>query len=247
MKKRIQILTAVYKRPDVLRMFLESYVHNRAFCEKFIHLNLFLAGHEEDDGGVNKAIAGQYAKHGVEWFTVPNLPLSNKWQSLLTHVSQSDFDYVMILGSDDLVHNSVYSHIDKAIRAGHDQVGLRDLYVVDACTNAGVYWPGYGGEREGESIGAGRILSRGVLEKAGFVLWADGLNKCLDNSMTQSLINIKRSEQVLSCLHAPIVDVKSSVNMWGIDTFSGEDIDTESLMAKFPKTVYDLYKNIKCT
>ncbi len=146
-----------------------------------------------------------------------NLPLSNKANSLCNFSRQLDWDYLMILGSDDVVGPGFFDAYDEHLQPvegtfahAHEALswGWSDLYmwepgksvltkVVDdnpnlvpevvSYTGRFVYWPGYNPIQRDESIGAGRILRRDVVERLDWQLYDEGINKNLDASMTARL------------------------------------------------------------
>ena len=91
-------------------------------------------------------------------------------------------------------------------------LGLQDLYFYDLKSRRALYWGGYRDrKRKGKTVGAGRCISKRILEKHNWQLWREGQNRYLDSNMLVKPINEKvinlQDEKVLA------VDIKSGVNI----------------------------------
>lgn len=129
----------------------------------------------------------------------------------------------MILGSDDLVSGHFFDLYTLPFEQEVDYIGNLDLYFFDQKRDEMWYWPGYTGSRQGESVGAGRTLSRKLLDQVAWRLWADKRKCTLDSSMSDRLRTQGRSfsRETLRLADSDhyLVDVKSSVNLTGILPF----------------------------
>jgi hypothetical protein len=119
------------------------------------------------------------SNHGVTaYIRALNSPLSMKWQAGINALKNLDFDAVIILGSDDWIDFNTYHFIQMMLNEGHDFVGFKDCYFLD--NGLQYYWPGYQTIRQYEPIGAGRTISRKVLERMNWRLFPAILERGLD-------------------------------------------------------------------
>jgi len=239
----LKILTAAYLRPEVLEVFLESYVENKKYIASRAQLSLAVVGSKKDDKGKNKKLVEKYPD--TLWVEYKNFPISDKFQHLVSSIQDLPFDAVITTGSDDIMHNKALGDVLDALYEGYDQVGFKDIYMLDSIGEKAIFWEGYMSNRINESIGAYRVLSRKILAMTDYTLWALGRDNGLDGSMTHILSKHKINEKVISCKYAPIVDIKSPTNIWPFSKFDGVQAKYPALLSVFPPNVSALIKNIK--
>jgi glycosyltransferase involved in cell wall biosynthesis len=173
---KILILTCLWKRHDVFEVFKEKI---RILQSKY-NIDLLVVGSE---GEISKSLCSEF--HYVE---APNQPLSNKWNEGIKYAKDLEWDYIMILGSDDII-NDLQFYYD-CISEGYNFVGALDCWTYNIYTDKIYYFAGYTNHRRGESVGAGRLISRGIIEQMNYELWNTGLKSSLDYSFEQKLNSI---------------------------------------------------------
>lgn len=150
--------------------------------------------------------------------STPNLPLSNKANALTLESRKYEFDYLMKLGSDDVLSPNFVSSTLEHADGGYGW-GWADCYFWGPIEKRLYYWPGYGKRRQ-ESIGAGRVVRRDVLEMLNWQTHEFGLSRNLDKSFTDRLASVGVS---LSFGHLPanvyIVDCKDEVSITPMEAF----------------------------
>ena len=103
------IVTVNCGRPLVLRLWLASIDRLRehvGFCFPAVV--------------VSDAIDETICKvHNVAHITKPNRPVSDKWNAGFMHMRDLEVDYVIILGSDDIMSND---YLDRAIEESDKDV-----------------------------------------------------------------------------------------------------------------------------
>jgi hypothetical protein len=148
---------------------------------------------------------------GVRWVEHANAPLGAKHNAGLV-----PSDRYMVLPSDDLIS------VEWA--ALYREFG-GDYVSPDRC---GVYEMSTGrckvltnrptGRR---TFGAGRIFSRAVVDALGGKVWSDHRQSGLDTDSHARIVAAGFDGYVHRCEAVPITDLKSDVNLWDFDTFSG--------------------------
>lgn len=200
---KISVVTGVWKRPIVFEMFAES-IKKIPF-----EVDVIVAGSE---GHESKRMV---ERHGFTYIEVPNRPLGAKMNA--TTKAAKGSDYVICLGSDDLLSVDTWLRLYEEMQKGYDIIGLQDLYFYDLKTRKAIYWGGYIGKRYGHTTGVGRCLSKKVMSKLGWECWRSRIDRYLDASMSERLrntgvdFNVKTINLKDSGLLA--VDVKSSENI----------------------------------
>ena len=205
------ILTAVYGRPDIFEIFLH-------------HLPLYpliVAGSSTDD--CYKIL--QQTRPDAVWVEYDNNPLSDKFNAASEALRSMDFDYVFITGSDDIYTPGLFDYYE-SLKNEYDYAGLLDFYFTDFQQTK--YCPGFQHNRKGEPHGAGRMISKGIVEQLDFQLWDYDLNSGLDASMTRRLHAIKKKEHFFSCkeLGEIAMDLKTN-NIQSMEDYEGEYISND--------------------
>lgn len=190
-KVKLLILTCVWKRHELSRLFFSYYEKLGKKLSPDIDIQIIAVGSE---GEISRSICEEYGVHYLEY---PNQPLSDKWQAGLNYARSFDFDALVVLGSDDFICEDTFRFYSKKVSKGALFLGFQDCYLHDFSSQKTIYWKGYGASNEqqsqphrvGETIGLGRVLRRELLEFMDFDLWEGmGANKSLDGIMKNKII-----------------------------------------------------------
>jgi hypothetical protein len=92
-------------------------------------------------------------------------PLDKKYDDGFVYSQRFNPDMVALVGSDDFITKNYFEYASEIISSGDDMVGILDCYLSDIVSRKIWYWGGYTGERKGDSIGAGRIYSKKILQE----------------------------------------------------------------------------------
>ncbi len=71
-------------------------------------------------------------KYGIDFLMFENDPVGMKKNAGLSKVTESDFDYLIELGSDDLILNDLLDSYYPLMKSGEDFFGSRNLLLVDS-------------------------------------------------------------------------------------------------------------------
>lgn len=170
---KLAIITALHERYGLTRLFLKYYSE---LVVDGVELGLFCAVTKTE----NKM--HQLVEDFPMWtptFT-ENKPLTHKFASSMAHIK--DYDAMMIIGSDDFIN------------AGYITEGVKRLASADYIGGNMIHYLNLGTEHMikqwdvlGNPIGAGRMLSRNLLEHLDWMPW-DFSTPGLDNSMVQKML-----------------------------------------------------------
>lgn len=117
------------------------------------------------------------------------ITLGDKWQRGIEFSGVVDPDAIMIVGSGNWFTNgwakTLFPYLDD-----YDMVGSEAMYVYQIRQNDQVmiHWGGYHtNSRKGDMLGAGRLLSRRILDKVDWQIYNTSLNSGLDRSIDRTL------------------------------------------------------------
>lgn len=141
-------------------------------------------------------------KYGIDYILTPNDPLGRKKNVGLNEAMKLDFDYLIELGSDDVILNEIFDHYDPLMKRGEDFFGSNRILFVDTST---------GNSRDYEALeaqygrgwGLGRAVSRKLLESfkgnvkvralegffAGSEVVPEGQVSFIQDAVAKSLVN----------------------------------------------------------
>lgn len=244
---KIAIVTAMWRRPDVFRMFAEGVkVLQRHFDN--VEIICCVAGSEMNK---SKDLAQEY---GFQYCEAHNRPLYAKIQKAVSLAKNSKADYCLMVGSDDIITQDL---MQKYISLAHQKVDyacLMDCYFYDTRSKRAMYWGGYISERnKGRSAGIGRFISSVLLEKIGWQCWPPGYDNVLDTGFDKQLegkeftkyeINLKKEN-----LFA--LDIKSGTNMtpfakWdNTEYVNAEEMLFNNLPEPLAERIYGSTRNIR--
>lgn len=191
---KILIYTAVWKRPEITEICFLGIKRLQKLATW--NIQAFAVISEE-------SMIPLCEKYGVEWCMTANHPLGAKKNYGVKQALKNDFDYMIEIGSDDLLKNEILDvykwdapvlGLDSAIHLNTKTGSCRILSSMSSL------------------FGGGRALSREVLEAGD--LWHDKKSSGLDKN---SHFNVSRRGFLGKRVKTDfplIVDLKSEVNIW---------------------------------
>jgi len=231
---KIVVIVAVWKRPEIFRIFAESITSLKG------DIAVCVAGSPEDGC---KAISLGY---GFDYVQVPNRPLNKKLNAASYLASKTDADYFLIMGSDDIINQELFNkYLELAKKYEH--IYLTDAYFYDTIYKKLKFWRGYKGRKGMErALGCGRLLSRRLMRDVLFQPWPNDkdINKGLDRYLMDNM-DLKESESIGITTwgtNMAVMDIKSSVNITKMKEIIGRDLDMKSLKL-FPKNIMELIES----
>lgn len=206
---KIAFISAVWKRPEVFQHFVRG-IKNITQAFPHIEFKTFVAGSE------GEASEQMVTKHSNFFYVeVPNEPLAEKHNAALRLSLTHRPDYVICLGSDDILSPSLVQVYLDEINKGAESITLKDFYFYDLTSGKASYWGGYIDHRRGNCAGAGALISARLLDLWRWKIWRTTHNKVLDNSLHDRLSITPHARVSLSLKEKGVyaVDLKSNTNM----------------------------------
>jgi hypothetical protein len=199
---RIGLLTCMWKRHELFRIYKRGIERLR----KIHPIEVVIVGSE---GWQSEKLCD-----GFFYVEHPNSPLGAKSNAGMKFMELLSPDYVIGMGSDDFMSDSLFRFILNRCDEGYDQIGFSDIWFYDKLNNVLGYWKGYTNYREGEPVGAGRVLSSRLLN---LLAWQprDEVERSLDYTITKKLENIEHKKYICSLKENNLflVDVKTETNL----------------------------------
>ena len=227
---KLAIATGVWKRPEVFKIFARGMHELRASSS--LDITVIVAGSE---GIRSRTMVEQYPFYYIE---VKNDPLAAKMNATTLYAQSIGADYVLCVGSDDIIHPGMFRMYEDAMKRGIDFTGCLDFYFCDLQSKRALYWAGYAdGRRKGHTAGPGRMLSAKLMDACKWQPWQVEHSHILDNSMQQLLLRVPHTEHIFSMLTEQVygLDIKSATNMTPFQRWDNTcEIDAKLIKKIFP-------------
>jgi len=202
---KIRIVIPTWKREAVTRFCFDELVK---MIPKSKHEIKVTCAISEDS---YRDICDEY---GFEYVFVENDPLGKKINAGIKKALESEWDYLMMMNSDDVIDVSLLDedydqHLGKALFGVN-----RVTYVNFLTKEARDFTYSF------SCLGIAKMIRRDVVEKAKGNLYRPELNRCLDDTMMDNLIHSQNILPVLVQYEGQKAwDFKSEVNIWSWDHF----------------------------
>lgn len=215
-KIKLLVFTALWKRPHIARICFHGI--NRLRRHPDYDITAFAVISE-------KEMIPLCEEFGVKWLMHDNQPLGRKKNAGLMFCQRFDFDWMMEIGSDDLVLNSLLDDY-KPLTERHPFFGICDICFVDSTDGECNRYV-----NRQTMFGAGRMIRRDVLQRHKWKIWPDDAVNVLDG---KSLSVITEKFNIPYTMLRPIdypqvIDIKSEVGIWPFEAFRGVKYDITDL------------------
>jgi glycosyltransferase involved in cell wall biosynthesis len=219
-KYNVTILTGVWGRPCVTRIMYQGMASFAQAASQYgwqiRHLVV---------GSFEREHAHMAEEFGAEYIDHPNLPLGRKWNAGMKHaMERHDFDYLMLLGSDDVLSPKMIAPYTQAMDDGLAMFGIPDMYALDLSRMMGTYFQGYKDPYPRIALGAGRMHSREAMECVNGNFYAPWVNRGLDTSSRARFLYHGVEETLLPPMGA-VLDLKTAHNLNAYGAFNKDLAD----------------------
>lgn len=229
-EKKFLIATVAWKRPEVLKIFLDV---NSRYCD-------ILCVKSPNDKTLSNFVSSQK----ITFVDFPNKPLGRKLNKRIEwFLEHKEYTHVIFLGSDDVISPEIFDKI-KLYSNKYDLISWSDIYFYNMLNSQSLYSVGYVNHRKGEPLAPARCISRELLEKLGN-LWSDDLVKYPDiNAWTTKLSKVE-NQIILSCKQTGglIVDIKSKDSLNSFEKVSSDKSNKKLVSSKENLKIINLINN----
>lgn len=211
--KRVKVITAVHGRLDSLSLMLEGLKDNIDQFEK-VGIKLLPVFSCTTENELN-----YIARHDFRVGILQNEYLGLRHNEL-SQLGCNDFDYLMQMGSDDILTPEGVLSLASWIHQGAPFFGFDYLSAVDMKT---------GRVKQGRFktvFGAGRCIRRDIFE-ASYPLWSDNKKRGLDGDSQTRIFNACGINPKVVTTHKPAIwDLKTGDNLNSWDSLPMREVKT---------------------
>ncbi len=178
MAERYNIVAVI---PVLGRLTLLPYTIERLLKKNGV-VKVICVGKDEREKTVSELAGAKFLYHDNE-------PLGKKWNHGFQWAREFSPEAVLFAGSSDWVSDNWLAHMMQYRE--YDLIGKPDFNLLDIGPLNKLrmcHWAGYEGERKGESIGIGRVISARILDKMNWKPFNDAKHNCMDSQMQEKVI-----------------------------------------------------------
>jgi hypothetical protein len=176
-------------------------------------------------------------KYGIMWVMHENLPIGKKKNFGLKQALRLEWDYVIELGSDDLIKNEL-------IDLYRPYFGKENFLTVGSIAFINSKTLACRVIEKNSAFGLGRCLSRSVVET--HEVYHNGLSKSLDKNVLFGLTSKGVQVKILPSERILTMDIKTDVNIWGYQSAIGTKRSFNQVVEGLPSEEVEAIKSLNC-
>lgn len=211
---KLLIYLAVWKRPEITEICFMG-IH-RLRKSGLFPIEAFAVISEE-------SMIPLCEKYGIGYCFYKNDPVGEKKNFGLTEAYKREWDYMIEIGSDDLLRTE-YLEAMAPYFGKHDLLGIGHVVYINSEDGACRRY------QTKTSFGCGRAISRAAINKVGTKLWADRLNKGMDNNSMFFLARHGVLEKKVISSEPLAIDIKGPDNIWPFNYLIGVHYELEDAL-----------------
>lgn len=213
-RPKILMYTAMYGRHDIFDIMYEGFKACRDTWEGQLDISLYVVASTDEDC--------QYLESkGIAYTVHENKPIGRKFSKGLHDALSMQWEYMMPIGSDDIIHPDLFGYYILEIEKGTKYFGTDSIVLMHPEKNRAKIFKIPPGNRIG-MIGPGRMIHRSIVEHFDGHLWPaedKGLtlysNIRISNLHSPKVLTLQKEDGVL------MFDIKSDENIWSYDNVIG--------------------------
>jgi hypothetical protein len=202
MNKSFGIMTCSHKRIKVLHLFLAGIKRLREETEMFIPC--VVVGDAE-----HKELCEAYHCHFI---AMENHPVTRKWNAGVDYLMGLNQDYILILGSDDLISTALLKNLYEQMQNDIDLIGIDKVYFYDG--NGIHKGKLVKHEAPKQILGVARCISSRVIKATG-VLWNVDKSWGMDGICLRNILKHIRSKAIVEGMCVDVKTTKGNLNSFG--------------------------------
>ena len=157
-------------------------------------------------------------------------PLGEKLNMALQSIMFQEWDYLMVLGSDNLLRPQYWGYVRAAISEEINCFGFGECLLYDRINHKAKLW-----QHAPSTFGAGRLIHRSICSRCDWVLWDNRKENGIDNSQERRIYERCREPIFPIPTFRPVIcDIKDSDNINSFDSIEGMDIMNIRALVEFP-------------
>ena len=231
MVEKFCLITANHDRPKVLELWCAGIQRLRR--DIGYDFPVIVTSGAED--------AEVLSRNGITHLIRPNNPVSEKFNTSCYHAKDLDVNYVMIVGSDDIISTDTLRRLMAEMDKGYDLIGISDIYFYATRHPHRGKMVRLHGTR---IMGVCKTIHRRVLDKVNWKPWTKKKDWGLDSIASKALVSHTKTWKMLS--DTEVFDCKSKVNMNRFNVFykSRKEVDPQLFYSVLSKEEKELLNKI---
>lgn len=225
MTTKILTFTPVWQRPEIFEICLAGIKRLIKHDPKRFQITPFFI--------ISEGWAAQLLnKHKFAYIYHQNQPLGAKKNAGIRYALDNfEFDYIMEIGSDDLLTNNYLELIEPYIAEGKPQFHPSSVYFIDARTGKTAFW------ETDKVLGAGRCISREAIRQVvnRTELWEPIGRRGMDTYSWKQLLKQGIGNTIIKTTEIYALDIKSDVNINQLAAFRATDKTFDEIINAFPE------------
>lgn len=159
-------------------------------------------------------------RYGIEYTYAENKAIGYKWNRALEFAKKKEWDYLMIMGDDDLIHADAWEFINPLLEQGNKYFGFDRIFFHNLPTSDTMKY--IIEEPHGGVMGCGRFIAREVVDKIG-LLWLDEQQTGCDKISGDKIRKAGYERTLITeCL---MIDLKTEMNVWKFSQYKKKRIE----------------------
>lgn len=230
MSKKIIILVPVWGRPEIFKIFIRQIGKFIAKSKHDYHVFFIFSPEDNYLDELNGMLISENTDYVYYRSFFSNDNLGAKMNAAIDDIKRmpTNYDYLMNIGSDDLVHQSLNELYDDHIDSGNPFFGLRAIFFYNMINGKALFFNSFGKYM----AGAGRMIRFDIVNKIS-KLYTDNLNRGLDSDSEMWLNGLGYYPEYIYADFPYIVDIKSYVNIHSFESLPGEEINPDIIHENF--------------
>lgn len=203
---KILMLVPVWKRPEILRLFIYRMEAN--IPDYATVMPLFILSPEDPYLKVIEKFTADY-----NTFYYSNEYLSDKVNAGMTYSMTFEWDYLLGMGSDNIYTMRLWDLYEDYFMTGEKYFAMDNFYVYDMINNRGAYMSKYVDDKDLGGIGAGRVTHRSLLEDDP-AIYKPHVNCGCDGFSAVNLARKGHIQKIVETDELPVLlDIKTRTNI----------------------------------
>lgn len=236
----ILILTPVWGRPEIVKIFLQGFIRLRNVYPKLILVCIISPEDKYRDYLIDMIVDadGNICEYKNDWLG------EKKNAGLDFALKEFKFKYLMELGSDDLVNPEIFKLYKPYMENDEQVFGINNLYVYEYLSGECIFLKDY---NDNHPLGPCRMYKYDTLLEVLNVykkkLWPDKLNNSMDCMSVSTLKGCGIRSLAIDVKEYPyLLDIKTNTNICHFieaQNYKLKDVPFSSISEKFGIQIYD--------
>jgi hypothetical protein len=210
----------IYRRPKIVNIQLNYTMDVLVphIKNKGLDVEVLVVGSDNVDTEIMQSFSD------ITYVCIPNV-LSDKFNHLMRYAQDFDFDYLMTLGSDDLMPKNLFDDVFDLVNENGFIASPSQTWMCDMMKSQVFKWTGYSDQKrvlKKYGLGSGRIYSKNTISKLSRSPFGEGLMMGMESTIASELdviLNGLSNFTVFMDAQDFLFALKTNENIWKINSY----------------------------